>query len=212
MTDTSSLPSLSAASRERLQHVLAAEGSEQLAAILQRPRPEGFTLLDEIQLLGAASSFGRWADDIELLNTLKSVLFDDELNALRDSAERVTRSADSPTLAAGPEYELAKAAFDIAQSHQRESHSPSVRTERIDRSLGDYPRLLNTLRARIRDVKTGTCATDRVFVAVAEDSPLFAGVAFGGSILQQFKTLLRGIAGVDPAGDVDADLLPGGTP
>ncbi len=128
MTDTytASLPSISAAGRESLQHMLTTEGSEQLAAILQRPRPEGFTLLDEIRVLGAASSFGRWADDIELLNTLKSVLFDDELNALGDSTERVTRSVDSPVSDAGPEHELAKAAFDIAQSHQRESHSPSV--------------------------------------------------------------------------------------
>ncbi|MBS7413561.1 MULTISPECIES: hypothetical protein [Pseudomonas syringae group] len=211
MTDTytASLPSISAAGRESLQHMLTTEGSEQLAAILQRPRPEGFTLLDEIQVLGAASSFGRWADDIELLNTLKSVLFDDELNALGDSTERVTRSVDSPVSDAGPEHELAKAAFDIAQSHQRESHSPSVRAERIDRARGDYPRLLNTLRARLRDVKTGTCMTNSVFMAVADDSPLFAGVAFGSSILQQFKTLLRVIARVDPAGDIDEDLLPG---
>ncbi|MCF5428243.1 hypothetical protein GIV88_19860, partial [Pseudomonas syringae] len=157
MTDTyTSLPSMPAATRESLQHVLATEGNEQLAAILQRPRPEGFTLLDEIQVLGAASSFGRWADDIELLSTLKSMLFDDDLNALSDSAERVTRSVASPASGEGPEHELAKAAFDIAQSHQRESHSSCVRSERIDRTRGDYRRLLNTLRARIRDVTTGT--------------------------------------------------------
>ncbi|WP_430624669.1 hypothetical protein, partial [Pseudomonas syringae] len=210
MTDTyTSLPSMPAATRESLHLVLATEGREQLAAILQRPRPEGFTLLDEIQVLGAASSFGRWADDIELLSTLKSMLFDDDLNALSDSAERVTRSVASPASGEGPEHELAKAAFDIAQSHQRESHSSCVRSERIDRTRGDYRRLLNTLRARIRDVTTGTCATNRVFVAVADDSPLFASVAFGGSIVQQFKVLLRAIAGVDPAGDIDEDLLPG---
>jgi len=208
-THTSSFPSMPVAGRERLQHMLATEGSEQLAAILQRPRPEGFTLLDEIQVLGAASVFGRWADDIELLNTLKSVLFDDELNVLRDSAERVTRSVASPALEAGPEHELAKAALDIAQSHQRESHSPSIRIERIDRTRGDYRRLLNTLRARMRDVKTGTCMTNRVFMTVADDSPLFAGVTFGGSILQRFKALLRAIASAGPAGEVDDDLLPG---
>ncbi len=210
MTDTytASFPSRPTVVRESLQHVLAVEGNEQLAAILQRPRPEGFTLLDEIQVLGAASAFGRWADDLELLSSLKSMLFDDELNALGDSAERVTRSVGSSTSEAGPEHELAKAAFDIAQSHQRESHSPGVRTGHIDRTRGDYPRLLNTLRARLRDVKTGNCATDRVFVAVADDSPLSAGVAFGGSILQQFKALLRVIAGVHSAGDADEDLLP----
>ncbi|NVL31149.1 hypothetical protein F2S71_17565, partial [Pseudomonas syringae pv. actinidiae] len=137
MTDiyTSSPTSMAVAPQERLRHLLAAEGDEQLAALLRRPRPEGFTLLEEIQILGAFSAFGRWADDNELLSTLKSLLFDVELNAFGDGTERVTRSVSPENPESGLEHELAKAAFDIAQRQQREPRSPIARTERIDRTL-----------------------------------------------------------------------------
>ncbi|EKG34019.1 hypothetical protein [Pseudomonas avellanae] len=211
MTDiyTPSPTSMPVAAQERLRHLLAAEGDEQLAALLRRPRPEGFTLLEEIQILGAFSAFGRWADDNELLSTLKSLLFDVELNAFADGTERVTRSVSPENSESGLEHELAKAAFDIAQRQQREPRSPIARTERIDRTLGDYPRLLNTLRARLRDLETGTCATNRVFLAVANDSPLFAGVVHGSTVLQHFKALIRLTASLNLAGDIDVELLPG---
>ncbi|WP_058971622.1 hypothetical protein [Pseudomonas syringae] len=211
MTDiyTPSPTSMPVAPQERLRHLLAAKGDEQLAAFLRRPRPEGFTLLEEIQILGAFSAFGRWADDNELLSTLKSLLFDVELNAFEDGTERVTRSVSPENPESGLEHELAKAAFDIAQRQQREPRSTIARTERIDRTLGDYPRLLNTLRARLRDLKTGTCATNRVFLAVAKDSPLFACVVHGSKVLQHFKALIRLTASLNLAGDIDEDLLPG---
>ncbi|KPY85916.1 Uncharacterized protein ALO44_05303 [Pseudomonas syringae pv. tagetis] len=204
-TQTSALPARPAAS---VHDLLAAQGNDHLTAILLRPRTEGFTLLDEITVLGAASSFKRWADDIQLLGTLKSMLFDDELHAFKGGAERVTRSVSPETSLTGPEDERAKAVFDIAQRHQREPHSPIIRTERLDRTRGDYPRLLNTLRARIRDLKTGTFAINREFVAVAQDSPLFAGVTYTSSVLQQFKALIRLAAGMDTTGDSNDDLLP----
>ncbi|EPN42848.1 hypothetical protein A245_34428, partial [Pseudomonas syringae pv. actinidiae ICMP 19096] len=211
MTDiyTPSPTSMPVAPQERLRHLLAAKGDEQLAAFLRRPRPEGFTLLEEIQILGAFSAFGRWADDNELLNTLKSLLFDVELNAFEDATERVTRSVSPENPESGLEHELAKAAFDIAQRQQREPRSTIARTERIDRTLGDYPRLLNTLRARLRDLKTGTCATNRVFLAVANDSPLFACVVHGSKVLQHFKALIRLTASLNLAGAIDEDLLRG---
>ncbi|SQF94260.1 Uncharacterised protein [Paucimonas lemoignei] len=80
---------------------------------------------------------------------------------------------------------------------------------RIDRGKSDYLKLVNYLRARQRDLHTGTYPTDRVFVGLGEDSPLYSIVASFSALLARVKVFIQ--AAMDethPASAVAQRFLP----
>lgn len=85
----------------------------------------------------------------------------------------------------------------------------TVATALIDRTSSDYAMLINYLRARLRDHHSGTYQTDRVFMTLGEDSPLYWFVYFASLQLVGLKIVIQSV--IYPAyshAEFAATLLP----
>ena len=179
-----------------------ADNDAQILEILRMPRQGYCTLFEEIQALGAASPYPHCAHDTELVESVQTLLFDDALQSPESDSARLERSADllpypgathavpAKPISVRQHQQMARTALEIVRRNQRQ---PPVRvtTPQIDRTKSDYARLVNQMRARRRDIASGTLATDRTVVDVDGQSPLFAIAAAFGALLRRFHTLVQ---------------------
>ncbi len=92
---------------------------------------------------------------------------------------------------------------------QQDEQDVPVITARIDRGASDYAMLLNYLRARQRDLHAGTYQSDKMFVTLGQDSPLYSFVYLASLQLVGLKNVIQSVVYPDfPDAEFAGTILP----
>lgn len=189
--------------------LMAANQAGLIIEVLRLPRPGCCSLYEEIQALGATSHYDIWTDDEQLLTVVQTLLFDDGLQDLQRAAERVARSVEamSPDTTRLQE-QITQLAVLATQQHQQDAPFVSP-APLIDRGKSDYTKLVNYLRARQRDLPSGTYPTGRIFIGLGDDSPLYSLVSAFAMLLVRIKVFIQSTMDAGhPAAAVAERFLP----